>query len=292
MSSERLSILNGNMRKALVKAHEATSTDLPFDRIMRFEDALSGRDDRGEFGGFDSYECLQGVVGLRGFFRYLTAEGVEVHAIMPRLWAAGARWHIEAYHLSAAERRWMFGESDRAIAWRMRLLFEAAGEKHRNWLATASFLARTRHAVREDVRFEEFLESGSDELDGAPSAEDLRVRRRAVRAMLEFISRAVPGIASRSGARPALQRVARRVMRELWTIGRGLHQEPFRTMTMEEAGGMLAETKANHSHRGKQLSRMIESAGMMGSQLPGQKGKHASASYAAVAKRTCNRRRS
>lgn len=297
MSRTDLPLLRANLHAAVERACEATSMDLPFDRLMRFEDELEVRGRReAEEPGVDHYESWQFVVGVRGFFRYLTAGGIEVHAIMPRLWAAGACWHVQGYELTRTERRWMFGESAKAVAWRLRLLF---GEVQRDqWLAVVRFTARTKYSAREDLRFEDFLAAEDDGLDGLLVDDDFRIRRRGVRAVLEFCSRCLRSLRTADGSAPGkaadrgttLERGAMRIMRELWTVGRGMRVEPFRSMTMDEAGAMLAETKANHSHRGKKLSRMIERVGMRGSQLPGQKGKHTSASYAEVAKRTCNRR--
>lgn len=283
-----MSIEQANIFAAIECAREATSVDLPCDRIIRFEDQLeSGRRVATRAAGewVDSYDALQWTIGVRGFFRYLIADGIEVYAILPRLWAVGARWMIEGYALTLAERRWMFGDNDRAIGWRLRLIFGGDDEAEREqWEAIVRFVARTGYHTAGDMRFDEFLSAEDDGFDfGAPGEEEIRLRRMAVRGLLQHCARGLDGS-------DALKGRAMRIMRELWTLGRGARQQPFASMTMDEAGAMLDETKSNHSHRGKQLSRMIEKVGMRGSQLPGQKGKHASASYRVVAKRTCNRR--
>lgn len=278
MTTGDFPILSGNLAAALDRAHEATSTDLPHDRILRFEDAFR----RPEGDEHDRYRWLQRCTGLRGLFRYVVCDGLDPHLIVRRLFAVGQHHRISAFGLTDHERAKMNTDNAASVRWRQSLIYDAAMCREIE-LAVAAFEQRSDYRTREDIRLDDMLSKISDGLEFPPGEDEKIMRREAVVIVMEFLA---------AGIRPAapIEERARRAMRELWTLGRGFHQEPFASMTMDEAGKMLAETKSNHSHRAKKHSRLIERRGMNGSRLPRQKQKYASASYRTAAKRTCNRR--
>jgi hypothetical protein len=79
------------------------------------------------------------------------------------------------------------------------------------------------------------------------------------------------------------------IMKQLFAVGRTIHDPFFSSLSMTESGLMFSETKSAHSWRCKVLSGEIKLAGALGYQLPGQKTPEARPKYAAAAKRTCNR---
>jgi hypothetical protein len=79
------------------------------------------------------------------------------------------------------------------------------------------------------------------------------------------------------------------IMKQLFASGRAVQDPFFSSLTMTESGLMFSETKAAHSWRVGVLSGQIQLEGMKGYRLPGQKNPESKATYAATAKRTCNR---
>lgn len=128
-----------------------------------------------------------------------------------------------------------------------------------------------------DMPYDEMLQLESDGLEGEPGDYEWRQRAIGARSIFTYILS--------EGAHPL------KLLKRLFAAGRGLNVKPFSEFTMEEAAMLCGEKKASHSHRCKLISRLISDAGMHGTRLPGQKSAASSASYAAVARRTCNRRK-
>lgn len=128
------------------------------------------------------------------------------------------------------------------------------------------------------MTFEKTLENEDDGIEGGENGAgeyEMRQRVIGVRAFLRFIKR-------RGVTMP-------QIMREIFASGRAVQDPFFSSLTMTEAGLMFSETKAAHSWRCGVLSGAIQLEGMKGYRLPGQKTPEAKATYAASAKRTCNR---
>lgn len=127
------------------------------------------------------------------------------------------------------------------------------------------------------MTFEKALETEDDGIEGGEGIGEYEMRQRiiGVRAFLRFIKR-------RGVTMP-------QIMREIFASGRAVQDSFFSSLTMTEAGLMFSETKAAHSWRVGVLSGAIQLEGMKGYRLPGQKTPEAKATYAASAKRTCNR---
>lgn len=128
-----------------------------------------------------------------------------------------------------------------------------------------------------DMPFDELLAAEDDGTEEDIGEYELRQRMAGVKAFFGFLQA--------HGAHPSA------MLKQLAAAGRACNVEPFASMTMGEVGLMFSETKAAHSWRCKILSKEISLKGMHGAKLPRQKSAESSASYAAVAKRTCNRRK-
>ena len=135
MSKAKASAVDeANMRAVLESQWARTQyggivEEMPFDRLLLAEDdEITGGDE-----GPGDYEMMQRVVGVKGLYRYLLAEGNHPLAIMKRLYAAGAAMNIEAFaSLTMEERALMFGETKAAVSFRMKKLsgmIERAGMK-------------------------------------------------------------------------------------------------------------------------------------------------------------------
>lgn len=149
-----------------------------------------------------------------------------------------------------------------------------AGNMH---AALSSYYSRTHDSpVCVDMPFDEALKAESDGLDGEPGEYEMAQRRAAIRGAFRYLTA--------EGPNPL------KIMKRLYALGRGLHIEPFQSMTMEESGMMFSETKAAHSWRMKYLSGLIHRSGQKGVRLPGQKSPGASASYAECQKGNQNRK--
>jgi hypothetical protein len=128
------------------------------------------------------------------------------------------------------------------------------------------------------MTFEQALEGEDDGIEGgADGVGDYEMRQRVigVRAFLRFLK-------ARGLTMP-------QIMKQLFASGRAVQDPFFSSLTMTESGLMFSETKAAHSWRVGVLSGQIQLEGMKGYRLPGQKNPESKATYAATAKRTCNR---
>lgn len=123
--------------------------------------------------------------------------------------------------------------------------------------------------------FDEALAAEDDGESGEITDYEMRQRVIGARAMFRLIK--ARGVAMTQ------------MMKQLFAIGRAIHDPFFSSLTMTEAGLMFSETKAAHSWRVGVLSGKIQLEGMKGYRLPGQKTPESKATYAATAKRTCNR---
>lgn len=125
--------------------------------------------------------------------------------------------------------------------------------------------------------FQEMLELEADGTEEAVGEYEVHQRMVGARAFIRFLQS--------TGVHPSA------MLKQLVAAGRALHVEPFSSMTMEESGLLMGETKASHSFRCKYLSKKIKMAGMNGCKLPGQKGEAASEAYRIVRKGNTNRRK-
>lgn len=131
--------------------------------------------------------------------------------------------------------------------------------------------------------FDRLLAAEDDGIGDAAGKEEeigeYEIRQRAigVRAFLRFIK-------SEGVDMPS-------IMKQLFTVGRAVHDEYFMSLTMEESAMMYGNTKACHSWRCKILSGQLELAGAKGIQLPGQKSPESSKSYSAAQQGNQNRRK-
>lgn len=129
-----------------------------------------------------------------------------------------------------------------------------------------------------EMPFDSLLESESDGIEGGesgPDEYDYAQRRAAIRALFRYLKA--------EGPHPL------KIMKRLWAVGRGMHDEYFASLTMTEAGLMFGESKAAHSWRMRVLSGMIELKGMHGIRLPGQKTPASRAVYSAAQQGNSNR---
>lgn len=142
--------------------------------------------------------------------------------------------------------------------------------------ALSRFHGRTGwEPVETRMPYAEMIEREDDGLDTAPGAYEFRQRNLGAKALLKFIKA--------RGLHPAW------MLKQLVAVGRALHEEPFASLSMAEAGLLMSETKAAHSWRCKLISGEIELAGMKASKLPGQKSKDATESYKKCRKGNKNR---
>lgn len=153
------------------------------------------------------------------------------------------------------------------------VIFEADMDSalRRYYRRTGAELATT------DMPFDEMLNLEDDHLDGDPGDYEWRQRAIGARSIFTYITS--------QGHHPM------KLLKMLLAAGRGLDVAPFNEFTMEESAMLCGEVKATHSARMVLLSKLMEANGMKGVRLPGQKSPLARESYAASAKRTCNRRK-
>lgn len=122
--------------------------------------------------------------------------------------------------------------------------------------------------VESRMPFHEMMELEDDGQEGEVGDYEIRQRMIGVKAFFRFLKA--------RGIHPAA------MLKQLAAAGRACHEEPFAALTMEEAGMLLAETKAAHSWRCKVISGELRLSGALGVKLPGQKSAAASESYRAI----------
>lgn len=165
------------------------------------------------------------------------------------------------------------------------IVFEAnmnAGLR-RHYRRTGAELADVRmpFAEKMDVRFEDWLKAeddgiGDDPEDGIGDYE-MRQRTMGVRALFRMLK--AGGVEMD------------KIMQQLFSAGRAVHDEFFSSLTMTESAMMFSRTRAAHSWRCKVISGKIKLAGMKGVRLPGQKTPESSETYAQSAKGNRNRKK-
>lgn len=118
-----------------------------------------------------------------------------------------------------------------------------------------------------------FLES--DGHDGELGEYEMAQRRAAVKGMYRYFLA--------EGPNPL------KILKRVYTLGRGLLIEEFATPTMTETAALLGETKGAGSWRYRRLSELMEKIGIKGTCLPGQKLKSTKAKFAAAQAGNTNR---
>ena len=117
--------------------------------------------------------------------------------------------------------------------------------------------------------------AAEEDADEPPGDYEMRQRALGARAILEWIVG--------EGIHP------KKLVKRLLAVGRAAGTQPFTLLTMEEAGLLVDETKAAHSHRCKVLSGLMAKAGAYGFKIAGQKSAASTAKYAAAQKGNKNR---
>lgn len=147
--------------------------------------------------------------------------------------------------------------------------------------ALAKHFQRTGYSpIVEEMPFDRLLQAEDDGISGGESEAgeyEMLQRHVGIKGLFRYILA--------EGHHP------QKIMKRLYAAGSGFLIEPFCTMTQEERGLMLGETKAAVSHRMKSISGMIEREGMKGSRLPGQKSKASTANYSASQVGNTNRKK-
>lgn len=127
MSNDGEKIHDANMRQAL-RSHHGRTGYVPIVEYMPWDQLLEVEGDRGNDANTEEDDeredrMAERRAAIRGFYRYLLAEGDHPLKIMKRLYAVGNGMRIEPFcTMTMEERGLMFGEGKAAVSWRMKKL--------------------------------------------------------------------------------------------------------------------------------------------------------------------------